>query len=31
MLSGQGTAPVVFTWNEPFNGNAVRVEILPAP
>jgi hypothetical protein len=29
-LPPQGSAPLVFTWNEPFPGNAVRVEILPA-
>ncbi len=28
-LQPKGTAPVVFTWNEPFPGKAVRAEILP--
>jgi hypothetical protein len=30
ILSGQGTAPLVFTWNKPFAGTPVRVEILSA-
>lgn len=29
-LPGQSTAPVIFTWNEPFSGVPARVEILPA-
>lgn len=28
-LPPQGTAPMVFTWNVPFPGDAVRVEIVP--
>jgi hypothetical protein len=30
-IPAQGTAPVIFTWNEPFNGIASKVEILPVP
>ena len=30
-LPGQGSAPVIFTWNQAFEGVPVRVEILPAP
>jgi hypothetical protein len=30
-LPAQGTAPLIFTWNVPFSGNAARVEILPVP
>lgn len=28
-LAAQGTAPLVFTWNEPFSAPSPRVEILP--
>jgi len=28
-LPGQGTAPLVFTWNEPFSAPAARVELVP--
>lgn len=28
-LPAQGSAPLVFTWNVPFSGNAARVEIVP--
>ncbi len=29
-FAAQSTVPVIFTWNEPFPGTPVRVEILPA-
>jgi hypothetical protein len=28
-LPGQGTAPLVFTWNEPFSAPPARVELVP--
>lgn len=28
-LPAQGTAPLVFTWNEPFSAPAARVELVP--
>jgi len=28
-LPGQGSAPLVFTWNEPFSAPAARVELVP--
>lgn len=30
ILPGQGTAPLIFTWNQAFAGTPVRAEILPA-
>jgi hypothetical protein len=30
-LPAQGSAPVVFTWNQPFSAIPARVEILPVP
>jgi hypothetical protein len=30
ILSAQGSAPIVFTWNVPFTDTPARVEILPA-
>jgi hypothetical protein len=30
ILAPQGTAQITFTWNRPFSGTPVRVEILPA-
>jgi hypothetical protein len=30
-LPAQGSAPIVFTWNQAFTGTPVRVDILPAP
>jgi hypothetical protein len=30
-LPSQGTAPLIFTWNEPFSAPVARVEILPVP
>ena len=28
-LPGQGTAPLIFTWNEPFSAPPARVELVP--
>jgi hypothetical protein len=28
-IPGQGSAPVTFTWNQPFVGTAASIEILP--
>lgn len=30
-IPGQGSAPIVFTWNEPWPGIAARVEVMPLP
>ena len=31
LLSAQGSAPVIFTWNQAFSAIPARVEILPVP
>ena len=30
ILPAQGTAPIVFTWNQAFTSQPARVEILPS-